>query len=110
MINNLTDENFEAEIAKQEKPVLVDFYANWCGPCKVLGPILEKVAESEDMKDKIILVKINVDEFPKTSQKFGIDRIPMVILFNKGKTVDGFIGAMPEPAIKQWLEEAFKKI
>ena len=105
---NLNDQNFEQELAKEEKPVLVDFFANWCGPCKVLGPTLEKVAE--EMKDKFVLAKINVDEFPQTSQKFGIDRIPMVVLFNKGKAVNGFIGALPESAIKQWLDEAFKKI
>jgi len=105
---NLTDQNFEQEIAGQEKPVLADFYANWCGPCKVLGPILEKIAE--EMKDKFVLAKINVDEFPQTSQKFGIDRIPMVMLFNKGKPMDGFVGAMPEPVIKQWIDEAFKKL
>lgn len=104
---NLTDQNFEQEIAKEEKSVLVDFYANWCGPCKILGPVLKKVIE--EMNDKIILEKINVDEFPQTSQKFRIDRIPMVILFSKGKAIDGFVGAMPEQAIKQWIEEAFKK-
>jgi len=104
---NLTDENFEEEIKKSDKPVLVDFFATWCGPCEVLGPIIEKVVE--DFGGKIELFKANVDNFPIISSKFGIDRIPMVILFKNGKPVDSFIGLMPEPAIKTWLENALNK-
>jgi thioredoxin 1 len=107
MITNLTDENFDEEIKKLEKPVLVDFFATWCGPCEVLGPVLEKVAEG--FGDKVVLAKVNVDQFPVTSGKFNIDRIPNVILFKDGKPVDSFIGLMPEPAIKTWLENALNK-
>jgi thioredoxin 1 len=104
MLTNLTDQNFEEEIKKSEKPVLVDFFATWCGPCEVLGPIIEKVAE--DLSDKVVLAKINVDQFPTTSEKFKIDRIPNVILFKEGNQVDGFVGLMSEEAIKTWLEKA----
>jgi thioredoxin 1 len=104
MLTNLTDQNFEEEIKKSEKPVLVDFFATWCGPCEVLGPIIEKVAEN--LSDQVVLAKVNVDQFPTTSGKFKIDRIPNVILFKDGKQVDGFIGLMSEEAIKTWLEKA----
>lgn len=107
MILNLNDSNFEQEIKKSAKPVLVDFFASWCGPCQVLGPILEKIAE--EFKDRVVLVKCNVDEFPQTSTKFGIDRIPNVFLFKNGKPVDGFLGLVPEDTIKNWLEGALKK-
>jgi len=82
---NLTDENFEAEIKKQEKPVLVDFFAVWCEPCAMLAPILEKV--TEELKDKIILLKANLDDIPLTAQKFGVDRIPTVNLFTERLSV-----------------------
>lgn len=97
----LTDENFEAEMKKSEKPVLVDFFAVWCEPCNMLGPVLEKVAE--ELKDRVILKKVNVDEFPKTSQKFKIDRIPAVFLFKNGNPASGFIGLKAENDIKTWL-------
>jgi len=100
---NLTDENFEKEIQKAEKPVLVDFWAEWCMPCFILGPILEKVAE--EYNDKFIFAKVNVDSAPLISQKYGIKQIPTVILFNKGKSVSGFIGVKPEPVIKKWIEQ-----
>mgnify|MGYP001606919627 CR=1 FL=1 len=98
----LTDENFEKEIQNIDKPVLVDFFAPWCAPCSVLAPILEKLAE--DSEGKFILTKVNLDEIPQTSQKFGIDRIPTVILFKKGKAISGFVGLRPEKFIKEWLE------
>lgn len=107
MILNLTDQNFDQEIQNSEKPVLIDFYATWCGPCQFLGPILEKVAE--DMKDQIVLAKCNVDDFPITSSKFNIDRIPNVLLFKGGKNIDGFVGLMQEDAVKQWLTQALNK-
>jgi len=103
----LTDENFEEEIKKSSKPVLVDFFATWCGPCEVLGPIIEKVVEN--FSDKVVLAKVNVDQFPRTSGKFNIDRIPNVILFKNGKKADEFIGLMPEKAIAEWLKSALDK-
>jgi len=107
MILDLTDQNFEEKIKKSAKPVLVDFFATWCGPCEVLGPVLEKITES--FGDKVVLAKVNVDQFPATSGKFNIDRIPNVILFKNGKQVDGFIGLMPADEIKKWLEKALNK-
>lgn len=104
---NFTDKNFEQETAKADKPVLVDFFAEWCGPCSVLGPILEKIAE--DFKDRVILAKINVDEYPLTSQKFNIDRIPAIMLFKNGQPVSSFIGLMPESDIRKWLEQILTK-
>ena len=103
----LTDENFEKEIQNSDKPILVDFFVSWCSPCFVLAPILEKIAE--DFKGKIIFIKANLDEIPLTAQKFGIDRIPSVILFKNGKPVGGFIGLSPEIVIREWLENALKE-
>ncbi len=98
----LTDENFEAEIKKSDKPVLVDFFAVWCEPCSMLAPILEKVAE--ELKDKIILLKANLDDIPLTAQKFKIDRIPTVTLFKNGKLASGFVGLRTGAEIKEWLK------
>jgi len=103
---NLTDENFEKEISSAQKPVLVDFWAVWCGPCSVLGPILEKL--SEEYKEKVVFAKVNIDESPLASQKFNIDRIPNVVLFKDGKVLGGFVGVQPEEAIKKWLEGFLK--
>jgi thioredoxin 1 len=105
-MQKLTDQNFEKEIQEAKVPVLVDFFATWCEPCKMLGPVLEKVAE--DLKDKIILEKVNVDEFPITSQRFQIDRIPAVILFKDGKPASGFVGFRSESEIKNWIGEFLK--
>lgn len=101
----LTDANFEKETNVPDKFVLVDFFATWCGPCQVLGPILEKVAEQ--FKDKIILMKANLDDVPITAQKFGVEKIPTVILFKNGKPINGFVGLVPENSIKEWLENIF---
>jgi len=99
----LTDENFEKEIQGMDKPILVDFWAQWCMPCSVLGPILEKLAE--EYKEKMILAKVDLDAAPLTAQKYRIEQIPTVILFKEGKPISGFIGVRPEPIIKNWLEE-----
>jgi len=103
----LTDENFEKEIQGADKPILVDFWAQWCMPCLMLGPILEKVAG--EYKDKLTLAKVNLDTAPQISQKYRIEQIPTVILFKEGKPISGFIGARPEPIIKEWLEDILKK-
>jgi thioredoxin 1 len=103
---NLTDENFEKEINSADKLVLVDFFATWCEPCSMLAPILEKVAEQ--FKEKIVLVKANLDNIPLAAQKFEVEKIPTVILFKNGKPISGFVGLAPENAIKQWLENILK--
>jgi len=102
----LTDENFEKEIQNADKPVVVDFWAEWCSPCLMLLPILEKLAA--EYEDKIIFAKANLDLVPTASQKFGIDKIPTVILFKEGKPISGFVGVRPEPEIREWLEENLK--
>jgi len=104
---NLTDKNFDEEIKKIDKPVVVDFFATWCGPCEILGPMIEKVAKG--FGDKIELFKANVDEFPLTSTKFSVDRIPMVALFKNGQLIDSFIGLIPEEEIKKWIEKNLSK-
>ncbi len=103
---NLTDENFEKEIQNADKPVVVDFWAEWCGPCFVLTPILEKLAN--EFEGKFILAKVNLAEARTIAQKYGIERIPMVVLFNGGKPISGFIGARPEPIVRELLDKMLK--
>lgn len=100
----LTDQNFEKEIESAEKPVLVDFWIFWCVPCFIIAPILEKLAK--EYEGKIILAKANLDTVPIAGQKYGVDKIPTVILFNKGKPVSALVGAKPEPEIREWLESS----
>ncbi len=107
MTQNITDKNFEEELGATDKFVLVDFFATWCGPCQVLGPILEKVAEH--FKENVVLWKINVDEFPATSQKFDVEKIPSVFMFKNGKQVNNFVGLIPENSIKEWVENTIKE-
>ncbi len=103
---NLTDENFDKEVNAQDKLVLVDFFATWCEPCSMLAPILEKVAEG--FKDKIILMKANLDETPSAAQKFNVEKIPTVVLFKNGKPISGFVGLSSEQSIRNWLDNATK--
>jgi len=98
----LNDENFEKEIAEAKLPVLVDFFAVWCGPCNALAPILEQVAK--EMEGKIIVAKVNVDENPQVSQKFRIEKIPAVILFKQGRPESSFIGLSSAESIKSWIK------
>lgn len=103
---NLTDDNFEKEIQDSKKPVLVDFFAEWCPPCQILSPILEKL--EKECAEKIVFAKINVDMAPKISQKLRINPIPTVILFKDGKPISGFVGLKPEAEILKWLEDLLK--
>ena len=102
METKLTDENFEKELEGSEKPALVDFFATWCDPCSLLAPVLEKVAG--EFSGKLILVKVNLDDIPLTAQRLGIQQIPTVLLFKKGKAEGGFIGLRREEDIRKWLE------
>ena len=96
----LTDSTFEQTI-NADKPVLVDFWAEWCGPCKMIGPIVEELAG--DYEGKAIVAKINVDENPQTAAKFGIRSIPTLLVFKKGQIVDKQIGAVPKSVLNQKL-------
>lgn len=106
MISILKDEDFDREIAKAEKPILVDFWMEGCGPCLRLAPILEKLAK--DFSDKIIFTKVNVHMIPAVAQRYEINAVPMMILFSQGKPVSGFMGLRPEEEIRSWLEESLK--
>ncbi|WP_298602392.1 thioredoxin, partial [uncultured Limnohabitans sp.] len=102
---DVTIQNFEAEVieASMTTPVLVDFWAPWCGPCKSLGPVLEKVEAAYEGRFK--LVKINSDEEQQLAQAFGIKSIPTCVLLMNGQPVDGFMGALPEGQVKQFLDK-----
>jgi len=106
-MTEITDQNFEELLTKSGKPVLVDFFADWCPPCSVLAPILEKVAEELD--GKFILAKVNVDNIPLTAKNLRIEKIPTVVLFKNGKPVSGFMGVQPESSIKEWLGKELGK-
>jgi len=94
-----TDGNFEAEVLKSENLVLVDFWAPWCGPCRLVGPILEEIADENDGKVKV--VKVNVDENPALAQKYGIRGIPTMMFFKGGDAVETTVGA----AMKEHIQE-----
>jgi thioredoxin len=102
----LTDENFEKEITNSSKPILVDFWAQWCVPCFMLGPLLEKVAQ--EYEDRLTLAKVDLDAAPQISQRYRIEQIPTVVLFKNGKPVSGFIGVRSESIIKEFLDESLK--
>jgi thioredoxin 1 len=93
----VTDETFEADVLKNDKPVLVDYWAEWCGPCKMVAPVLEAIAEEHG--DKLDIVKLNVDENPKVTQKYGILNIPTLGVFKNGEVVKELVGARSKSAL-----------
>ena len=101
-IQTITDSNFDDEIKNSKLPILVDFWAEWCGPCKQVGPILEEIGVEQ--KDKIKILKLNVDESPQTPQKFGVRGIPTLMLFKNGNLVDTKVGSLPKNMLLSWLE------
>ncbi|MFW5829779.1 MAG: thioredoxin, partial [Planctomycetota bacterium] len=101
MATEFSDASFENDVLGSDKPVLVDFWAPWCGPCKMLGPVIEKLAG--EMGDTITIGKLNVDDNPATAQQYGVMSIPTLILFKDGKEVAKTMGFQPEPALKQFV-------
>ncbi len=99
-----TDDNFETEVLKSDKPVLVDFWAVWCGPCKMIAPIVEELAGEYEGKAKV--GKLDVDNNQESAIKYGVRSIPTVLIFKGGKVVDTIIGAVPKVQLKQKLEAA----
>ena len=100
---SINDSQFEAEVLKHKGVVLVDFWAEWCGPCRQLGPILEEVSKS--MADKVKICKMNVDEAPETAAQFGIRSIPTMFLFKDGQQVDTKVGLNSQSSLEQWLQK-----
>tara|TARA_A100001035_G_C27392629_1_gene324983 strand:+ start:156 stop:476 length:321 start_codon:yes stop_codon:yes gene_type:complete len=96
------DADFDQDINSQKVPVVVDFGADWCGPCKQLDPILEEIAEENT--DKFKVFKINIDENPMVPQKFGVRGIPTIMLFKDGKLIDTKVGSLPKSALANWIE------
>ena len=101
-IIKLTDSEFENQVIKSEKPILVDYWAEWCGPCKMIAPILEEV--STEMSDKIIIGKLNVDENSQTPPKYGIRGIPTLMIFKDGNAVGTHVGALSKSDLIQFIE------
>jgi thioredoxin 1 len=101
MSTAVTESSFEQEVIQSDKPVIVDFWAEWCGPCHAVSPVLDKIAE--ERPDEVRLVKVNIDEEPALAQKYGVVSIPTMILFREGEPAAAAIGAQPKGAIEKSL-------
>lgn len=102
MTVHVNDDDFEKDVLKASGAVLVDFWAEWCGPCKQIGPILDEIAA--EMNGKLTIAKVNIDKNPETPQKYGVRGIPTLILFKDGKVVSTKVGSMPKSKLVEWLE------
>jgi thioredoxin 1 len=103
-VGKVSDTTFETEVLQSKEPVVVDFWAEWCGPCRMIGPALEEI--SGTLGSKVKIVKLNVDENPATAQKYGIMSIPTLMLFKNGELASRQIGAAPKQKLEQWITGA----
>ena len=100
-VGKVSDTTFESEVLKASGPVVVDFWAEWCGPCRMIAPALEEIATS--LGDKVKIVKLNVDESPATATKYGIQSIPTLMIFKNGQLASKQVGAAPRQKLEQWI-------
>jgi thioredoxin 1 len=102
----VTDETFEAEILQSDKPAVVDFWAEWCGPCRAISPILQQL--SEEYGDRLKITKLNIDESPRTPGDYGVRAIPTVLAFHNGQVVEQLVGARPKASFEEMVEKLLK--
>ena len=102
MSKQVTDASFEADVISAKEPVLVDFWAEWCGPCKQIAPALDEI--SVELGDKLTIAKVNIDDNPESPSKYGVRGIPTLILFKDGEIAATKVGAVPKSALKEWIE------
>ena len=100
----VTDASFEADVLNSAEPVVVDFWAEWCGPCRMIAPALDEISGA--MGDKVKIVKLNVDESPKTASKYGVMSIPTLMIFKGGEMASRQVGAAPKQKLQQWISAA----
>ncbi|TAE32439.1 MAG: thioredoxin TrxA [Alphaproteobacteria bacterium] len=101
-VKHVSDNSFQQDVLKADGPILVDFWAEWCGPCRNLSPILDQLAE--ELGGKVTIAKVNIDESPEAPSTYGVRGIPTMILFKNGQAVATKVGALPKTQLKEWLE------